>query len=131
MNKYNLTFSLLYLGSLILFIIIAGGELVPVGLMLIFVNTIGFPGLFPCFIKEELSDMEISSFAKRYGKWTAIVTLLIFLLSVIQFRLYLSDIELLAYVLVILFFVPLFGYISRFIMQLYLVKFKDYRSKTR
>lgn len=127
-KKYNLTFSLLYLALLVIFILMAEGELVPVGLMLVFANMIGLPGLFSYFVKEELSDEEIRLLTKYYGKWTAIVTLLIFLLSANQLKVYVSDAQLLVFILVILIFIPLFGYISRFMFYLYIVKFKDYRS---
>lgn len=130
-KKYNLLFFALYLLALLFFIIIAKGELVPVGLMLVFVSGIGFPGPFSLLVKEKLSDNEISLLAKNYGAWTTIVTLLTFVLSIFQYRVYLSDIQLLGYVLVIFILIPLFGYLSRFSMYVSLVKIKDYRSESQ
>ena len=127
-KKYNLTFSLLYLASLILFILIAKGELVLVGTILVFFNLMGFPSLFCFFVKEELSDVELTLLTKYYGKWSAIATLLIFLLGANQFKIYLSDTQLFAYFLVIFIAVPLFGYMSRYMFYLNLMKLKDYRS---
>jgi len=128
-KKYNFKFSLLYLSFLVLFVLISGGELVPVGLMLVFINMIGLPGFLPCFIKEELNDVEINLLTKYYGKWSSIVTLLIFLLSAIQLREYVSDVQLFVYILAILVLIPLLGYLSRFIFYLYLIKYKDYKKE--